>query len=107
MFVVEDDAGNARIIITAKADDAPRILLYDEDGTSRAELSLTPLGDPYLTMSSAEERSRLRLSLLGPERQPELLLLGQDGRTRWRIFLDENDAPKVIEVTGDADIDDP
>lgn len=107
MFVVEDDAGNARIIITAKADGAPRILLSDQNGTSRAELCLTPLGDPFLTMSSADGRSRLRLSLLGPERQPELLLLGQDGRTRWRIFLDENDAPKVIEVTGDADIDDP
>ena len=107
MFVVEDDAGNARIILTAKADGAARILLSDQNGTSRAELCLTPLGDPYLIMSSAEGRSRLRLSLLGPERQPELLLLGQDGRTRWRIFLDENDAPKVIKVNGDADVDDP
>ena len=66
MFVVEDEAGNARIIMTAKPDGAPRILLYDQNGTSRAELSLTPLGDPNLTMSSADGRSRLRLSLLGP-----------------------------------------
>ncbi len=107
MFVVEDEAGNTRIMMTAMADGAPRILLSDQNGTSRAELCLTPLGDPYLIMSSADGRSRLRLSLLGPQRQPELLLLGQDGRTRWRIFLDENDAPKVIKVNGDADVDDP
>lgn len=105
MFVVEDEAGNTRIMMTAKPDSAPHILLYDQNGTSRAELSLTPLGDPFLILSSPDEQTRLRLSLLGPQRQPEILLLGQDGRTRWRVYLNKNDEPEVIKVTDDADSD--
>lgn len=105
MFVVEDKTGNTRIMMTAKADGAPRILLLDQNGTSRADLSLSPLGDPFLILSSTEGKTRLRLSLLGPQRQPEILLLGQDGRTRWRVYLNKNDEPEVIKVTDDADSD--
>lgn len=100
MFVVEDDTGKTRIMLTAKGDDAPRILLFDQDGKSRAELALTPMGDPSLNMSSADGQSRLRVSLLGPQRQPEILLLSQDGRSRWRVYLAENDTPVVTNLTG-------
>lgn len=103
MLLIEDDAGRARLTLTTLPDGAPSITFNDADGKLRADLSLSELGDPVLSMNSAEGQGGLSVSLLGPERSPQVLLRGKDGSTAWRVFLDANDQPVVIEGAGDGD----
>ena len=98
MMIIEDRAGDPRIMLTEMGDDAPRIMLWDADENVRAELALTPLGFPGLSLMSKEGRTVAKISTHTPSEQPEISIHAAQGRPRWRVHLDPDGTPSVVTV---------
>lgn len=98
MLIIEDQAGDSRIMLTTLGTGAPQVTLSDAAGKVRAELALTPLGFPGLSLMSKEGRTVVRVSTHTLGEQPEISIFDAEGRHRWRVFLDPDGIPNVVTV---------
>jgi hypothetical protein len=96
MLIIEDRAGDSRIMLTTLGSGAPQMTLSDAAGNVRAELALTPLGLPGLSLMSKEGKTVVRVSTHMPGEQPDISIFDAEGRHRWRVYLD---ADGVLSVT--------
>src|SRR5690606_6336908 len=65
MLIVGDGPGEGKILVTARPDGSPSVLLYDVSGRSVAEMSATPAGVPRIVLNAPGGGPLLRLELTG------------------------------------------
>lgn len=97
-LIIEDEAGASRMILTTIGTGAPQVTLSDAAGNVRAELALTPLGLPGLSLMSKEGRTVVRVSTHMAGEQPDISLFDVEGRQRWRVYLDSDGTPSVTTI---------
>jgi hypothetical protein len=78
-FEVVDDQGRSRALLSVLPDGSPGLTLYDGAGKQRAGLGLLPDGTPRLALHDAAGKQRAGLTVL-PDGSPGLALFDAAGK---------------------------
>lgn len=98
MLIVGDGPGEGKILVTARPDGSPSVLLYDVSGRSVAEMSATPTGVPRIVLNAPGGGPLLRLEVTGAGLPRVRLSDPATGKPAWSVTLDANGTPVVESV---------
>ncbi len=89
-----DQNGKTRAMLSVLADGTPGLALFDQNGKGRAGLLLLASGAPGLGLHDQNGKNRLLLSV-GADDTPGLALLDQNGKERARLTVVPDGSPSL------------
>lgn len=80
--------GQSGSIVASTSGSGPQIILYDARNEARLEASLTPLGDPLVSLCYPSGKPAIQFRAFPGERIAELRFLTDSGRLVGGMYLD-------------------